>query len=291
MTALLVALAAPTVLAACGKDRGQSAGTTAAPPGNSQAAGGHIHGLGVNPRDGSLLIATHFGLFRSAKGSTQAPRLGDSRQDVMGFSVLGLDRFLGSGHPAPGEDAPPLLGLIESRDAGRTWKPISLAGEADFHVLRSAGSRVYGFDSSNGRLLVSDDAGRSWSRRSPPGPLLDLAIDPKDNRRAVASTQDAIAVTADAGKRWRSLQPPMAGLLAWPAADRLYLIDGTGAVSLSADAGKTWRQAASVGGPPAALAAHARDLFAALQDGTVKQSVDGGKTWTVRATLSSAPAQ
>jgi hypothetical protein len=52
----------------------------------------------------------------------------------MGFTVLGSGRFLGSGHPdlreAREKGLPPLLGLIESQDGGRSWVPISLLGEA-----------------------------------------------------------------------------------------------------------------------------------------------------------------
>jgi hypothetical protein len=97
----------------------------------------HVHGLGINPRDGALLIATHGGLYRVAAGEQEAERVGESRQDTMGFTIVGPDHFLGSGHPdAKGFQAgdPPLLGLIESRDGGQTWRPISLRGEADFHV-------------------------------------------------------------------------------------------------------------------------------------------------------------
>src|SRR5687768_6438573 len=56
----------------------------------------HVHGLGINPSDGSLFIATHTGLFRVAADSRKAVRVGDRFQDTMGFSVAGPDRFLGS---------------------------------------------------------------------------------------------------------------------------------------------------------------------------------------------------
>jgi hypothetical protein len=90
-----------------------------------------------------------------------------------GPGTLAPDRFLGSGHPdladAREQGLPPLLGLIESSDGGQTWTPVSLLGEADFHVLRSEGDLVYGFDATNARLLVSEDAGATWNERSLPG--------------------------------------------------------------------------------------------------------------------------
>lgn len=132
----------------------------------------HVHGLGIDPADGALFIATHTGLFRVDKSERQASRVTDRRQDTMGFTIVGPHRFLGSGHPdvreAREQGLPPLLGLIESTDAGESWRPISLRGEADFHVLRFAGERVYGYDATNDRLLVSTDRGRTWRRsRSP----------------------------------------------------------------------------------------------------------------------------
>src|SRR3712207_5291105 len=74
----------------------------------------HVHGLGTNPRDGALFIATHTGLFRLVATEKVATRVGDSYQDTMGFAVVGPDRFLGSGHPDGREQAPPFLGLIRS---------------------------------------------------------------------------------------------------------------------------------------------------------------------------------
>jgi hypothetical protein len=48
----------------------------------------HVHGLGVNPSDGALFIATHTGLFRAADGDGTAVRVGGSFQDTMGFTVV-----------------------------------------------------------------------------------------------------------------------------------------------------------------------------------------------------------
>jgi hypothetical protein len=52
----------------------------------------------------------------------------------MGLTVVGADRFLGSGHPDVQTDCPPLLRLIESTDAARSWPSVPLLGDADFHV-------------------------------------------------------------------------------------------------------------------------------------------------------------
>lgn len=272
-----VPLLAALLLAGCG----QEAPPPAPDPAAVEVGAEHIHGLGVNPADDSLMIATHYGLFRAAAGQDEAVRVGESYQDTMGFTVVGADRFLGSGHPDAQADLPPLLGLIGSDDAGRSWDPVSLLGEADFHVLRAAGTQIYGFDATRARLLVSRDGGRSWQERTPPAPLIDLAIDPGDARRVVASTQGGLFASRDAGESWRPLTREYAGLLAWtPAA--LVLVDGAGAVHRSVDGGRSFEAAGEIGGQPAALAAHGDDLYAALHTNEVKLSTDVGQVWRVR---------
>jgi hypothetical protein len=248
----------------------------------------HVHGLGINPANNALLIATHTGTYRIAPNQRKAARIGESRQDTMGFTVAGPNHFLGSGHPDAGEavenDLPAHLGLIESRDAGQTWRTLSLLGEADFHVLRFAGQRVYGYDASNDRLLVSGDKGRTWREANRPAPLLDLAVDPTDSKHAVAAGEGGLYESTDEGRSWKRLAQRI-GLLAWPSPERLYLVDGDGAVRRSADEGKRWRNVGNVGGQPAAfLAQTEEELYVALHDGTIKQSRNGGRTWSVRST-------
>jgi hypothetical protein len=107
----------------------------------------HVHGLDINPGEGALFVATHTGLFRAGSGERQAKRVAGRSQDTMGFTVIEPDHFLRSGHPDLREDLPPFLRLIESRDAGPTWKPISLLGQGHFHLLEADGLRIYGFGS------------------------------------------------------------------------------------------------------------------------------------------------
>jgi BNR/Asp-box repeat protein len=281
LAAAVLALAAAAAVAYAvvdGSDNGGAGG------GGGGADLSHVHGLGINPKDGALYIATHTGMFRAAKGETKASRFGESEQDVMGFSVLGPDRFLGSGHPGPLQGGPSNLGLLRSDDAGRNWESVSLLGESDFHVLRSRDPMVYGFDASNARFLVSSDRGRRWQEREVPGPMLDLAVHPGDPARVVASTGQGLATSGDAGRSWRKLQPGPLALLTWPEPSALYRVEGSGRISRSGDQGRTWKATGSIGAQPAAFASAATELYAALPDGTVKRSTDGGQTWSIRAT-------
>jgi hypothetical protein len=283
---LVCLVAAVLLLAACDDDSG-SGDSRPAEPKIADPGPIHIHGLGINPKDGALFVATHTGLFRASEGERKARRIADRFQDTMGFTVVGPDRFLGSGHPDGRENLPPFLGLIESRDAGRTWKPISLLGRRDFHVLEAIGGRIYGFGSDfetkRASLLVSDDGGRSWDERTPPEGLISLAIYPADRDRIVVSGEKDLYHSSDGGRRWRPLEGE-ASLLAWPTAGRLFAVAQNGTVARSGDAGRSWREIGQVGGQPAAFEAEgAEELYVALHDGTIKRSTDGGASWSVRS--------
>lgn len=280
-------LAAVALLAGCGSDEAGRPDAVADPGPQ------HVHGLGVNPRDGALFIATHTGLFRIAADEQRATRVGGRLQDTMGFTVLGADDFLGSGHPDTRDGLPPYLGLIRSRDAGQTWKPVSLLGKRDFHVLEASGGTVYGygsdFETREAALLVSRDGGRNWRLRTTPEPLLSLAIDPGNPDSVIVSGERGLHSSSDAGGDWRRTAGGPA-LLSWAApprsrdASRLYAVDFRGQARRSDDRGRTWRLVGEIGGEPAAFeAATPTELYVALHDGTIKRSVDGGATWTIRS--------
>jgi hypothetical protein len=279
LTRMLPALLAAVALGACGGEDPSPVSESPGVAGPADVGLEHIHGLGID--DGDLYIATHTGLWMAPEGESRPRRVGESQQDIMGFSVAGDGRFIGSGHPGPEQDLPPNLGLIESRDGGRTWRNVSLLGEADFHVLESAGRRVYGYDGARG-LLASSDGGRSWETRTPPAAMFSLAIDPRSPDRIVAATELGLFASADAGRRWRRLSNELAGLLAWQDGGRLFLVDGAGAILVSDDAGRSWRATGNAGGQPAAFTAREDELYAALADGSVKRSSDGGRSWTAR---------
>ena len=241
----------------------------------------HVHGLGINPNDGAIMIATHSGLFRMTRGESSPARVGDLQQDTMGFTVVGPDRFLGSGHPDARTDDPPHLGLIASDDGGRSWRPRSLGGRADLHAIAASGDSVYGFDSVSGQLLASDDAGREWTAHDPPAPVLALAVDPARSSRVLAGTSAGVHVSADAGKTWRQIKGAPPGLVAWAQTGDAFHVDGAGAVRSSKD-GVTWSERGAVGARPAAIAAAANVVLVADEQGAIYESGDGGRTFKAR---------
>jgi hypothetical protein len=252
----------------------------------------HIHGLGVNPRDGALYAATHTGLFIVRDGGTS--RVADRYQDTMGFTVLGPDHFIASGHP-DFEDPkllkagrPPLLGLVESRDAGHSWEPASLLGEVDFHVLEAAHGKIYGFDATGGRFMVSLDR-RRWQTRSTTA-LVDFAVSPHNDDLILAATERGLMRSADGGRHWRPAGGPTAvALLEWDRPEALWAVAGDGQVWLSVDAGRTWKPRGQLGGPPVALLAQAGTLYAAVHEQGILSSADDGATWRMLYSRSGSP--
>lgn len=245
----------------------------------------HVHALGVDPRDDVLYAATHYGLFRLPAGQS-AERVADRYQDTMGFTITPDGTFLGSGHPDLAKDPgfPVRLGLIRSSDRAQTWKPVSLGGQADFHVLRASPGQIVGWDATNGELLVSTDDGQSWELRSTLA-LRDLVVDPQDPDAMLATTERGLIRSADGGRTFQAL--PSAGLtgtpavLSWSARQRLITIDAQGRVLASVDQGLTWSERGSLGGSPEALLDDRGTLYAA-RDGAILASVDDGRSWQAR---------
>lgn len=85
----------------------------------------------------------------------------------MGFTIIGPDRFLGSGHPGPSDnDRPSHLGLIESTDGAQTWTSRSLSGEGDLHTMEAKHGQVYGYDSQSRQVMMVSTDTKSWDRRA-----------------------------------------------------------------------------------------------------------------------------
>jgi hypothetical protein len=240
----------------------------------------HVHGLGVDPADGTLYAATHYGLFH-IPSSGRPQRVANRYQDTMGFTVVGPNHFLGSGHPDPRErekGRPPRLGLIESTDAGQTWDKVSLLGEADFHALHTAHGTVYGYD-SGGRFMVSRDK-KTWETRSTV-PMRDFAVSPADANTVLATTEAGLQRSTDAGRTFVPVaQAPTVLVLAWPDAARLFGLTDRGAVLASSDSGATWSARGQLTGSPEAFAASGQQLLAATETG-IYASTDDGATWTL----------
>lgn len=269
---VVLAVAVTTLVAGCAS--GTSSGSDDAHPPEME----HIHGLGIDPADGTLYAGTHYGLFR-IPAFGQPSLVGDHVQDFMGFTVVGPNHFLASGHPGAGQGDPSSIGLIESTDAGQTWQPLSLSGEADFHSLDSAEGTTYGLNAMTGQLMTSTD-GRTWDVRST-GAIADLAVNPTEPLTLVATTQQGPVISTDGGASFKALpSAPLLVLVDWASDGTLVGVAPDGALYRSSNSGEMWKARGKLAGPPEALDVEDADTMYAAANGQVFKSSDGGATFT-----------
>ncbi|WP_404386459.1 exo-alpha-sialidase [Knoellia locipacati] len=261
--AVRAALAAATVAvlpAGCATDGGGAAApaavapSVASDPSTSVGAksvtlpAAHVHGVGRDPGDGTLLLATHEGLYRY--GPTGPTRVGPSI-DLMGFAVAGPGHYYASGHPNSVRELPQPMGLIESTDGGRSWTVLSRGGQSDFHTLTQAGDTLVAFD---GVLRRSKDR-RSWSTTGLTQQPRTLASDP-EGRTVLATTQDGLMASRDQGASWAPVAgAPLLLQVAWGDARSVAGVTPAGAVAMSTDGARTWRLTGAKVPPPQAISA------------------------------------
>lgn len=240
----------------------------------------HIHGMGINPADDELYVGSHHGLFR-VTGQADPEQIAGRTQDFMGFTVVGPDHFLGSGHPGPDDtDKPPHLGLIESTDAGETWESVSLSGEADFHAMEAEHDRVYGYDSQSGRVMVSKDK-KTWDDRAELA-LADIAVSPEEPEEILATTEQGPARSTDGGRNFTPIDgAPTLYFIDWPSADRLVGVDPEGVVHTSDDGGESWTKRGQVQSSPQAITTHDDSEVYVATEEAIHRSTDNGKTFDV----------
>lgn len=237
----------------------------------------HVHGLGIDPADGTIYVATHDGLFR--KRSDGLEPVGTTGRDLMGFTVSGSGTVLSSGHPGAAETTPNPLGLAESRDGGETWESISLGGEVDFHALDVTPEAVYGYDATNGRLQASSDGGRTWESRAALA-ALDIAADPRAGASVLATVEGGVAASRDGGSTFSAPTGLQLAYLSWDTDGTVYGMDFDGVLFGSTDDARSWQQLGMVpGGRPQALTAAGPAILAATAGG-IYRSQDRGRTFT-----------
>ncbi len=284
--ASVLVLGAALALSGCGSRSDNARATAFGDPGVA-----HVHGLGVDPADGTLYAATHTGIF-ILPTTGKAKRIADRYQDTMGFTVVGPHRFLGSGHPDQQDDelhvagTRPLLGLIESTDAGATWKKQSLFGDADFHTLVSAHGRIYGYDSTGGRLLVSVDK-KTWETVNDSVELGMFVVSPTDPDLIVATVDTGVVSSTDGGRTFSPLaDAPGLVVLSWDADRGLWGADEAGNVYRTTAPNEAWSMKGRLAGEPEALLVTDDALYAAVMSPAGRTSIlrsgDDGRTWRLR---------
>lgn len=283
-SALAVAASAALLLVGCAAPTTPDTPPETSPPGQVFE---HIHELVVDPADGTLLVATHQGLYRltvGAEGTTSVDGpIGGLDFDPMGFTIADGVAYA-SGHPGPTTPdtfGRPNLGLITSTDGGESWTNVSLTGATDFHAITVGESgqqpaAIFGYDASAGQVELSTDSGATWSGGAQLEARDILAI----GAELYATTPDGLAISTDRGTTFAI--DPEAPSLVIVAADQdgsIAGVDNTGTIWIR-PAGGGWDHHHTVTGTPQALAVEGNWIYVA-DDRGIAITDDAGATWTV----------
>jgi photosystem II stability/assembly factor-like uncharacterized protein len=254
--------------------------STGAPSSHQTSSGlpsSHVHGLSVNADSSQVLLATHDGLFDVTK--QPFTKIGGTN-DLMGFTA-GQDAglFYASGHPGEGSDLPEPLGLMSTKDGGKTWELLSRQGESDFHALTATKSGIIAFD---GTLRTTPD-GKTWKTVAAAFAPAVLAGHPTSDI-VLATTPEGVQRSIDGGNTW-ALNPsgPVIQFAAFASPTEAAGVEPDGAVHFSTDGGATWAPRGRIDGEVHAIAAvRGADgnpsIWAATLEGVVVSS-DGGDTF------------
>lgn len=207
----------------------------------------HIHGLGIEPADRTILyISTHGDFYHSHDGGPPF-KVDIVRADYMAFNApptIGIPLYA-SGHPSTGGNT----GLIKSLDGGQSWERVStiLEPPVDFHAMaisKSDPSIIIGFDSGGRGLFKTMDAGITWETLQYPDVVSALAISPNDPNMVFAGTGKGIFVSNDGAKSWTQLEAYNGILIFALTFDDngiLYASAANFGLLRSSDFGKTWQ--------------------------------------------------
>lgn len=262
----------------------------------------HIHGLAVDRRDPEILyIATHTGLVR-IRPNAPPEWVGNHRFDLMGFTAHPRDTNLvyASGHPDLAtyrQNEIGNLGLLVSRDGGKTWQSVALKGEADFHALTYSprnGGELYGW-SVAGQMELHRISATSWRGERLPARglsnVLSLAASPDGTGLLFAGTKAGLMASRDGGVTWARVTAIPADVpvtaVSYHVRDArlvyVYVAGSGRGIMRSRDGGATWEPAGFVGDartPVVALAVGSGEsVVLATTNSDVLRSRDGGRTW------------
>jgi photosystem II stability/assembly factor-like uncharacterized protein len=218
----------------------------------------HVHGLSFNPKEPyDLYLGTHHGLIQiDSKGHWSYVSEDKHRHDLLSFTFRDEDTMISSGHPAEASNMQDPLGVIISKDLGKTWEAIALHGEVDFHVLEVNASDpnvIYGIDAHGTGFYRSTDGGNHWEvleangfTEEYPEFFFTLVSDPGNAQSLLAGTQQGIFSSQDGGETWELISTDQTLLSGVGVSDRpgtivAYADGEPSGLIISNDFGESWR--------------------------------------------------
>ncbi|HLG66090.1 MAG TPA: hypothetical protein VKY19_29500 [Ktedonosporobacter sp.] len=282
-------------------DNTTSTTPTAARVNGFGTAANHVHSLLAFPNN-VLVLATHYGLFRSAdNGATWtlvAAGPGQLMDGLMTYSLVNsplnpqrlyvLTQAVTSSHKGT-------IGLYTSGDQGRTWQmsiaASSLTPSANIY-LAAAGNdtpdEVYVYVPDLGALglKISMDGGQHFTTIGtlPFGTLTSLLPLPDAPGQILAASSDGLARSSDGGAHWQLIKGITGGIfgLVTPGPRQPIYASGDAGIYSSTDGGKTFSlvSAQAAYNSLTVSPVDPTTIYGKTASG-VYRSTDGGHTWSM----------
>ena len=267
----------------------------------------HVHSL-LTLSNNVVLLATHYGIYRSADGGTtwQQTAGGSNQlmQGVMDYSLsaspLDSQRIYVLTQPSVSGPHSGVLGLYTSADQGRTWQ--LMVKTSDFTqsptglYFVAAGNNtptetyIYILSQGAQGLKISTDAGQHFSNTGtlPFGTILGLLAVPGAPGQLLVYGSDGMARSTDSGKHWQVIAGIQGGIysLTTSGAHSPIYASGDNGVYVSNDGGKTFTSVNTQAAYGSLAVAPSQPQTVYGKTGTaIYRSTDGGKTWTQLPTV------
>jgi photosystem II stability/assembly factor-like uncharacterized protein len=292
------------LLAACGGADGSPSATLTSPQ-------NHLHDLlALHGSPDTVLLATHFGLFRSSdRGHTWKEVAGGAGQPMDGLMTYKLAqspidprRLYCLALSRTSAAAVPGAGLYTSADAGQSWKLATALVEFPTHNVYTIGAGSSGAEQvyailpalGAGGVYVSDDAGGHWRAlpHAPADTVTGIRGEPDQaGSLFLWSTTAGLFKSRDGGRTWRSSPGINGGVYAVALAQHTIYASGDAGLYVSTDGGGQFSLvdaqhsfsslAASTSVPNAAYA---------LTGTSVYITANAGRSWHTAAATSQHPS-
>lgn len=173
------------------------------------------------------------------------------------------------------EGKPAHLGFVASNDLGGSWTPVSLLGEVDFHSLTArADGGFYGADSSGGILASATGEGWE-QRSSIHATDLTASPDDVDSLLGIDGETGRLMLSEDGGRSWSPVpDAPMLRRVQWRS-DQIVGIAATGTIYGTSALDGEWLELGRVDEEPVAFTSRGDQWWIVTDDAAVLHSDNG----------------
>jgi photosystem II stability/assembly factor-like uncharacterized protein len=287
------------LLAACGgattDTPGTQPSTTPARVNGFGAANNHGHSLIALPNN-MLLMATHFGIFRSSNSGSSwtevAAGPGQPMETLMAYSLVSSpidpDRLYVLTQPTTNTHKG-TLGLYTSQDQGLTWQlAFSTEGKNNIFTMAAgndSANEVYIYQSEDGPLglKISTDAGKTFKAtgKLPFANIHGILTLPGTHKTLLIYGDEGVARSTDQGASWKVVGN-FNGSIFYAATSGEHgpiYVTGDSGVFISKDGGMTFSQVNSSFYPGLSVSPQQPDIVYGKNARGIYRSNDGGHTW------------